>query len=432
MVSAIEEALGQCMNRRSLKRTTAASAGGGVRSSKDTTMAKRNGATRRPASADRRTTAARTPTRSCVEKLKALAETTRLQVLHELVEGEKSVTELQRVLGIDQSLLSHHLAVLRDVELVATSRARQSIRYRLADGVAAVGPPAGINLGCCQLSFMQAAAKLLLLMVTLFATWPLAACTPSTPLTKLTLSGSSTIAPLAAELGKAFERHHGGVRVEVQAGGSSRGVADAQAGQVDLGMASRALKEEESAQGLVASTVALDGIGMIVHADNPVTELSAAQIVAIYRGTTRDWSAVGGSTAPITVVNKAEGRSTLELFLAHFKLKPEEVRADLVIGDNAQGLKSVAGNRNAIGYVSIGSAEVEIRLGAPIRLLPLEGIAASSDTVRAATFPLQRPLNLLTKGIPVGLAAEFIDFARSPEGVAIVEAQAFVAPAPIQ
>lgn len=372
------------------------------------------------------------PTRSCVEKLKALADATRLDVMHELVGGPCSVSELQERLGVDQSLLSHHLAVLRAEQLVAATRAGKSMRYRLAPGVAASGPAAGLNLGCCQLSFMATPARLLVLLVALLGVLPLAACggDGGGATQKLSLSGSSTVAPLAAELGRAFEQLHPGVRVEVQAGGSSRGVADAQAGTVDLGMASRALKPEELAAGLRATTIALDGIGMIVHRDNPVAELSAEQIVAIWRGEQRHWSAFGGPDRPITVVHKAEGRSTLELFLAHFKLKAEEAKPDVVIGDNAQGIKTVAGNPGAVGYVSIGSAEFEVAQGTPIRLLPLAGIAASRATVRDGIFPLQRPLNLLTRGAPSGLAAEFLAFAASPAGLAIIEAQSFVAPPP--
>lgn len=366
------------------------------------------------------------PSRGCVAKLKVLADTTRLQALHELVGGSRTVGDLQRALGVDQSLLSHHLAKLRDAALVVAERSGRTIRYRLADGVAAGGSTPGIDLGCCRLSFMEKAARLWIVATAMLGLLALGACGGGTAQRKLALSGSSTIAPLAAELGKAFERLHPDVRVEVQAGGSSRGVADALSGVVDLGMASRALKPEEVAQGLTGSTIALDGLCMIVHADNPVGELSAAQIVSIYRGEIRDWSAVGGAAGPITVVNKAEGRSTLELFLAHFKLKAEEVRADVVIGDNAQGLKTVAGNARAIGYVSIGSAEVEREHGSPVKLLPLGGVAAGRGTVLDGTFPLQRPLNFVTRGAPVGLAAEFVAFARTPGACALVAAQSFV------
>jgi phosphate transport system substrate-binding protein len=375
----------------------------------------------------------RAPTRACVDKLRALAEPTRLDVLHELAEGPRRVGQLQRRLGIDQSLLSHHLAALRAAKLVATARNGRAIEYRLARGVAAPGPPAGINLGCCQLTFVAAARALGLAMswvLLLPLLLSLAGCGErATATTKLTFSGSSTVAPLATELGRAFEALHQDVRVEVQAGGSSRGVADAQAGAVDLGMASRALKPDEIAAGLVGSVIAHDGIALIVHRDQPVAELSADQVRAVWRGEVRDWSVLGAPAGPITVVHKSEGRSTLELFLAHFALKPEEAKPDVVIGDNAQGVKTVAGNRGAIGYVSIGTAEFEMAQGVPIRALPLSGVPATRAAVRDGRFPLQRPLTLITRGAPTGLAAKFLEFARSEAGRTIVEQQAFVAPA---
>jgi len=241
---------------------------------------------------------------------------------------------------------------------------------------------------------------------------------------KLTLTGSSTVAPLAAELAKRFEERHPGVRVDVQSGGSSRGVADAHSGLADIGMASRALKPGEA--DLLAFTIAHDGICVILHKDNPVAALSDEQIVAIYTGKIADWKQVGGWPGPITVVNKAEGRSTLELFLAYFKLENADVKADVVIGDNQQGIKTVAGNPGAIGYVSIGTAAYEADHGTPIKLLPVSGVAASLDNVANAAFPLSRPLNLVTKSRPRSLAAAFISFARSSDVDDIVESQFFV------
>ncbi|MBG0808035.1 phosphate ABC transporter substrate-binding protein [Methylosinus sp. H3A] len=172
---------------------------------------------------------------------------------------------------------------------------------------------------------------------------------------KITLSGSSTVAPLAAEIGRRFEENNPGVRVDVQSGGSSRGVADARSGLADIGMASRATNPDES--DLQFFTIARDGIGVIVHKSNSVRSLTDEQIAGIYVGKIADWSAVGGKPGRITVVNKAEGRSTLELFLQYFKLKNSDIKAQVVIGDNQQGIKTVAGNPKAIGYVSIGSAE---------------------------------------------------------------------------
>jgi phosphate transport system substrate-binding protein len=241
---------------------------------------------------------------------------------------------------------------------------------------------------------------------------------------KLVLTGSSTIAPLAVELGQRFEALRPGVEVDVQTGGSSRGIHDAREGLADLGMVSRALTAEEA--DLHAYTIALDGVALITHRSNPVAALNREQILAIYTDRINRWPEIGGPDQPITVVNKAEGRSTLELFLAHFGLRNSEVKPDVVIGDNAQGLKTVAGNPWSIGYVSIGSAEYEATHGRPIRLLPLDGVEASIATVRNGTYPLKRPLNLVAREPARGLCLAFIEFARSEAARAIVEQQFFV------
>ena len=242
---------------------------------------------------------------------------------------------------------------------------------------------------------------------------------------KLTLTGSSTVAPLALEMAKRFEKQNPGVRIDVQSGGSSRGIADARSGAAQIGLVSRALKAEE--RDLIAHTVALDGISLILHRSNPVASLSDAQIKAIYTGQVRNWREVGGPDLPITVVNKAEGRSTLELFLHYFALSNSQIKPQVVIGDNAQGIKTVAGSVGAIGYVSIGAADYEARQGTAIKLLPMGGVAASVAQVRAGKFPLARPLNLVTRGEPKGLALAFIRFAKSQAAHDLVEAQFFVA-----
>lgn len=241
---------------------------------------------------------------------------------------------------------------------------------------------------------------------------------------RLVLTGSSTIAPLAVEIGKRFEEQNPGVRIDVQTGGSSRGVADARSGMADIGMISRALATTEN--DLFSYTIALDGIAIIVHASNPVDALTDEQIKAIYTGKLNHWKQVGGSDKPITVVNKAEGHSTLELFLTHFGLANNEIKASVVIGDNQQGIKTVAGNPNAIGYVSIGSAEFEAKDGAPIKLLPLAGVPASIAQLQVGRFPLARPLNLITRTVPQGLVKRFIDFARSDEVRDLIYDQYFV------
>lgn len=270
----------------------------------------------------------------------------------------------------------------------------------------------------CMKSYIgKAATYLLLLLISLGS---LAAQE------RLTLTGSSTVAPLALEIAKRYEKQHPGVRVDVQTGGSSRGINDARLGLADIGMVSRALKPSE--QDLTAHVMAMDGIGIILHASNPVTGLTDQQVIDIYTGAFSNWREVGGPDSEITVVNKAEGRSTLELFLGHFELKNSQIKARVVIGDNQQGIKTVAGTPGAIGYVSIGTAEYEEARGTPIKLLPMAGQPATVEAVANGSYPLSRQLNLVVKGQPSPLALDFIAFAQSPEVRDLIEGQFFVAP----
>ena len=248
-------------------------------------------------------------------------------------------------------------------------------------------------------------------------------CSPSQT-DKLILTGSSTIAPLAVELAYAFEQLHPDVEIDVQTGGSSRGINDVRLGLSNIGMASRELKPEE--QDLQSQTIAYDGITIILNSENPVSNITDEQVVAIYTNKINNWSELGGPNYPITVVNKAEGRSTLELFLNYFKIKNTQVIPDVVIGDNQQGIRTVAGNPWAIAYVSIGTAEYESQHKQPIKLLSLGGIDASTATVKTGEFPLSRPLNFVTASVPNGWAKEFIAFSQSAQAHSLIIDQYFI------
>lgn len=241
---------------------------------------------------------------------------------------------------------------------------------------------------------------------------------------RLVLTGSSTLAPLVAEIARAFEKLHPNIRIDVQTGGSSRGIADTRSGLATIGMVSRALKTSES--DLSANTIAYDGITPIINAINPVSRLSDRQIAAIYQGHISNWQEVGGPDQSISVVNKAEGRSTLELFLHYFQLRNRDIQADLVIGDNQQGIISVAGNPWAIAYVSVGSAEFEQQRGTAIKLLGIGDIAATTQAVRQGDYPLSRQLNLVTLGAANGLEKRFIEFSQSSQVRNIIAQQYFI------
>ena len=114
--------------------------------------------------------------------------------------------------------------------------------------------------------------------------------------------------------------------------------------------------------------------------------------------------------------------------MEYFGVNNSEVKADIIIKDNQQGIKTVTGNPNAISYVSIGAAEYSIQEGAPIKLLALNGFEATSEAVADGSFPLLRQLTLVTKGNPTGLAKDFIEFAQDEENHDLIWLQKFVPP----
>lgn len=243
---------------------------------------------------------------------------------------------------------------------------------------------------------------------------------------KIVLTGSSTLAPLVYEIAKRFEKSNPGVRIDVQSGGSTRGINDARSGIADIGMVSRSLNPAES--DLISHTIALDSLAVIVHKSNPVPTLTNTQIQDIFTGKISNWKDVGSADLKITVINKAEGRATLEQFLSFFQLRSRDVKAHVVVGENQQGIKTVSGGKGAIGYVSIGAAEFEASQGTAIRLLPLDGVASTVTNVRTGKMSISRPLILVTKSRPTALVERFIQYSQSSEVHDLIHAQFFIPP----
>lgn len=245
--------------------------------------------------------------------------------------------------------------------------------------------------------------------------------------TRLVVTGSSTMAPLMAAIAERYERLRAEVRIDVQSGGSSRGVADVRRGSADLGMVSRAPGPAE--RGLHAVMLARDGICPIVHRSKNVPNLTRGMLRAIYRGRIRSWQALGGPDRPIVVVHKAAGRATHDVFLRWVGLTDREVRADVVVGENQHAIKTVAGEPDALAYVSIGAARAEEEHGAPIRLVALEGAPPSLESLTRGDYPMARPLYLVMREPPRGVLADFLDFALSADTHDLVRAYSFASPA---
>lgn len=258
---------------------------------------------------------------------------------------------------------------------------------------------------------------------------PLAGCGQIETESRIVLTGSSTVAPLAAEIGKRFEASHPLVRVEVQTGGSSRGIRDAQCGVADIGMSSRKLKPGEL-DGVNTTTIAWDGVAFVIHRDNPVEQLSREELIGIYTGQIGNWQQVGGADAPIVVSSRAEGRSELDLMLSHLGIEASQIKAGVIDGETQQSIKTVTTNRNAIVYTSVGAAQHAAKAGAPLKLLPLDDVPASTQTVQTGDFPLARPLVLINQANQQNLLVdEFIRFALKGDMDDLTESFGYVPPA---
>lgn len=241
---------------------------------------------------------------------------------------------------------------------------------------------------------------------------------------QLRIAGSSTMAPLVAAIAQRFHASHPKVEIQVESGGSGRGLADARAGKVDIGMVSRALGDAD--RDLYSLPIGRDGVAVVVHGSNPVRALSPRQVADIYTGKIHNWKQVGGRDAPIVVIKSEEKRSSSELFTHYFQLHYADLKSQMVAGDNAERIGLMLKHPNAILYMSVGEAERNAQKGVPLKLLPVEGIAATSRAIRSGDYPIARALTLVTRGTPSGLVKRFIEFAASAQVSDLVVAHDFV------
>jgi phosphate transport system substrate-binding protein len=237
-----------------------------------------------------------------------------------------------------------------------------------------------------------------------------AGCGPAggPPAQHLVITGSYTMAPLVRDIADRFRTAHPGVRVDVQPDGTARGVRETQEGLADVGMVGRALHPDET--GLQAAVVARDGIALVVHRDNPIKALAEAQVVSLFTRSVATWKPLGGPDVPVTLVALPDDRALSQSFQDHYNLRPGQVRPDVTAADSAHALEAVAGRPEAIGYADLGPAAAS---GLAVRLLPCAGIAATPANVANGSYPMVRPLLLVTRGPPAGAAGPFVEFARS-------------------
>ena len=201
---------------------------------------------------------------------------------------------------------------------------------------------------------------------------------------KLMVIGSTSVEPLMQKFIDTYTE----AQLEMQAPGSSQGIAAAQDGTADIGMSSRELKEEET--GLTATTIAYDGIVAVVNPNNPVNDLTKDQLAKIFSGEITNWSEVGGNDGAIVVIGREAGSDTRDGFEEIVGVKDSCKYAQELTATGAV-TAAVASNENAIGYASLSAVDDSVTA------LKVDGAACTEETVKDGSYAVQRPFNFVVK-----------------------------------
>ena len=221
-------------------------------------------------------------------------------------------------------------------------------------------------------------------------------------------NGSTSMEKVIGALSEQFMTDNSGVSVTYDATGSGAGIEAASNGSADIGLSSRALKDEEKVSGLVGTTVALDGIAVIVNPANKVADLTVEQIAQIFTGEITDWSQLGGEAGTISCIGREAGSGTRDGFESITKTK-DACKMDQELTSTGAVIEAVAGNPNAIGYASLSA------LKDTVKAVTVGGVACTEDTVLDSSYAIQRPFVFVTKD-SAALSAQaqaFFDFATS-------------------
>jgi len=238
---------------------------------------------------------------------------------------------------------------------------------------------------------------------------------------KIDIAGGTAHIPVMNDAAKHIMQANPAIRITVAAGGSGVGVQKVGEGLVDIGNTGRPLSEEEIAKyGLKSYAFAIDGVTAALHPKNPVGNLTAAQVQDIFAGRIVNWKAVGGRDAAIHLFTRDEASGTREVFWEKLLKKGAIVDIANVVASNGAMKAALAGDPDAIGYVSIGHVDETIK--APT----LDGVAPTQDNARSGKYPIVRKLYMNTKGEPQGVTAAFIKYILGPDGKQMTAAAGYL------
>ena len=227
--------------------------------------------------------------------------------------------------------------------------------------------------------------------------------------------GSTSMEKVIGALSESYMAANKDVTVNYNPTGSGAGITAVQEGTCDIGLSSRALKDEEKAAGLKETVLAYDGIAIIVHPDNPVSDLSIEQIAKLYTGEITNWKDVGGSDAEVVLIGREAASGTRDGFESITGTKDKcQYRQELT--STGDVITAVSQNHDAIGYASLAAIKDSVKA------LSVDGVTPSEATVKDGSYQVQRPFVLVTvEGKVLSAAAQsFFDYATSADAADII------------
>ena len=227
--------------------------------------------------------------------------------------------------------------------------------------------------------------------------------------------GSTSMEKVINSLGESFMAMNKDVKFTYNPTGSGSGIQAVSEGRCDIGLSSRALKDDEKASGLVETVVALDGIAIVVNPENPVSDLDVDTIAKIYTGEITNWKDVGGDDGEIVLVGREAGSGTRDGFESIVDVKDSCKYAQELTATGAV-ISAVEANPLAIGYASLSA------VGDTVAMVTVEGVECSEDTVKDGTYKIQRPFVFVTnKSAALSEQAQaFVDFATSKDAADLI------------
>lgn len=243
---------------------------------------------------------------------------------------------------------------------------------------------------------------------------------------QLTMSGSTTVLPIAQAGAEAFMTRFPDVNISVRGGGSGVGIAALMNKTVDIANSSRRMKAKELTQAKsngvnpIAYEVANDGITIVVNKNNPLKNITIKQLKDIYSGKLNNWNQLGGANIPIVVISRDVSSGTYEVFSEKVMTGSKIVDSAQMLASNNAIANTIASTPGAISYIGLGYVTPDTKV------LSVENVIPSEQTIKSMTYKLSRKLYMYTNGAAKGNAARFISWLQSTEGQKIVEEHGFI------